>query len=243
MNVVAVIQARMTSTRLPGKILQDIGGQPMLARVISRLRRSRLLNDVAVATSTRSEDEQTEALCSKLGVPCYRGSEDDVLDRFYLAAVDNEAEAVVRITADCPLIDPGVSDKVIQAFLDQQPDYASNTIERTYPRGLDTEVVTMQVLRSAWQEAREPFQRAHVTPFIYQHPERFRLLSVCGRADHSGLRWTVDTPADMDFVRAVYQRFGNRDDFEWLDVVALMEKEPALVEINRQVQQKPLREG
>jgi len=242
-NVVAIVQARMTSTRLPGKILQEIGGQPMLARVVQRLRRAQKLSAVGVATSRRPEDEQTQALCAKLGVPCFRGSEEDVLDRFYLAAVESKAEAVVRITADCPLIDPAVVDEVIQAFLDHAPDYASNTIERMYPRGLDTEVVRMTALHRAWREAKEPFQRAHVTPFIYQHPELFRLFSVRGDADCSEYRWTVDTAEDLSFVREVYGRFAQRDDFAWQDVVALLRREPALLEINRGVRQKTLHEG
>ena len=243
MNIIAVIQARMTSARLPGKILQAISGVPMLECVVRRVRRCEPVKKVVVATSSRAEDDPTAALCRKIGVDCFRGDENDVLDRFYRAAAEHRSDVVVRITADCPLIDAGVSGKVIRAFLDQRPDYASNTLERTYPRGLDTEVMTMPALERAWREAREPYQRAHVTPYFYRDPARFRLLSVKGDADYSRYRWTVDTPEDMAFVRAVYARFPGRDDFSWSEAVALLEREPALVEINRQVSQKPLQEG
>jgi spore coat polysaccharide biosynthesis protein SpsF len=243
MKVVAIIQARMGSTRLPGKVLKDLSGKTVLERVISRIRRSQLIEHVIVATSTAAADSVIVDECERLSTDFFRGNEADVLDRYYRAAQQSRADAIVRITSDCPLIDPAVSDQTIRAYLDEQPDYASNTQPRTYPRGLDTEVMTFRALEAAWREAREPYQREHVTPYLYMHPERFKLLSVSGGVDYSQNRWTLDTAEDLDLLRAVYDRLGKRDDFSWRDVLRLMEQEPALAEINRHVGQKALHEG
>lgn len=241
--VVAIIQARMGSTRLPGKALIDIGGMSMLARVVRRVQRARTIAGVVVATTVGAADDAIVAECARLGVPTTRGSEDDVLDRYYQAAVAHQAQVIVRITSDCPLIDPDVIDLVVQAFQQAAPDYASNTLERRYPRGLDLEVFSFAALEQAWREAAEPYQRAHVTPFLYQHPERFRMLAVSGADDHSAHRWTVDTPEDLAFVRAVYARLGDADAFSWRAVLDLIEREPALAAINAHIEQKELRQG
>lgn len=238
MKVVAIIQARMGSTRLPGKVLKDLGGETVLARVVSRVRRFRFVNEVVVATSSDPADDIILKECQRLGTRVFRGSEQDVLGRYYGAAREAHAEVVVRITSDCPLIDPGVSDKTIQVFLDARPDYASNVLERTYPRGLDTEVMSFAALESAWRDAREAYQREHVTPFLYQHPERFKLLSVKGDHDYSQYRWALDTPEDLEFLRAVYARGVDRQDLVWQDVLSMVEREPELAEINRHIVQK-----
>lgn len=243
MRVVAIVQARMGSTRLPGKVLQDISGQSMLARVVRRLGKSQLIDETIVATSDRDGDVPIRRECERLGVRVFCGDEDDVLDRFYQAAVQYAAEAVVRITGDCPLIDAGVSDHVIQSFLGRGPDYACNFIKRTYPRGLDTEIMGMPTLERTWREASEPYQRVHVTPYIYTHPEQFCLLSVCGKRDYSHLRWTVDTPEDLEFVRAVYSHLEHLEDFCWVDVLDLLQREQSLGSLNRHIQQKALHEG
>ena len=247
MNVVAIIQARMGSTRLPGKVLTDLGGESMLARVVRRVRRATSLGQTVVAATESEADDPISRECERLGVALFRGSELDVLDRFYQAARRFSAAAVVRITSDCPLIDPGVIDRVVGAYLDWQPDYASNVLRRTYPRGLDAEVVSLEALERAWHEASEPYRRVHVTPFVYQHPEWFRLLSLtCGpepMRDASRLRWTVDTAEDLGLVREIYRRFGGEDTFGWTDVLDLLERDPSLVELNRAVQQKALHEG
>lgn len=243
MRVVAIIQARMGSTRLPGKVMKDIGGETMLARVVWRARRAKLLDEVVVATTNKSADTPIIAECGKLGVPVFRGDEQDVLDRYYHSAQANRAEAVVRITSDCPLIDPEIIDEVIQAFLKAKPDYASNTLNHTYPRGLDTEVMTMTSLERAWHESNKPYHRSHVTPYIYQNPDTFRLLSIKGQVDYSSLRWTVDTREDLNFVRSVYDRFANQDTFGWHDVLKVLAREPELIELNRHIRQKSLEEG
>ena len=243
MRIVAVVQARMGSSRLPGKVLKGLGGQSVLARVVQRLHRSSLISEVVVATSVSSGDEAVVREAERLNVGCFRGSEADVLDRFYRAARAFHADTVVRITSDCPLIDPEITDQTIRAFLNEQPDYASNGLERTYPRGLDTEAMTAEALARAWRKANEPYQREHVTPFLYEHPELFRILSVTNDMDCSAHRWTLDTPEDLEFIRAVYDRFGNGGDFSWRDVLQLVEREPALSELNSHVQQKALKEA
>jgi spore coat polysaccharide biosynthesis protein SpsF len=243
LNVVAIIQARMGSTRLPGKVLKDIQGETMLARVLNRVRRARLLDELLVATTDRFADDVIVKECQHWSVPVFRGDEEDVLDRYFRAAQLVKAEIVVRITSDCPLIDPEIIDKTIAAFLDARPDYASNTLVRTYPRGLDTEVMTHDVLGRAWQEARTPYQRVHVTPYIYERPAEFRILPVTGSADHSSLRWTVDAQEDLEFVRAIYSRFGDNDAFLWRDILDVLGREPQLIKLNRSVTQKAIHEG
>lgn len=242
-HVVAIIQARIGSTRLPGKVLVDLGGRPMLARVVRRTQRAARVDQVVVATSTDPADEPIVALCHELGVASFRGSREDVLDRYYQAALAYPADIVVRVTSDCPLIDPEVIDRVVAAFMDLEPDYASNTICRTYPRGLDTEAVSFEALRRAWREALLPYQRIHVTPYFYQNPEIFAIFPVIQGEDLSEGRWTVDTPEDLAFLRAIYARLGPDDAFSWQDVWRLLRKEPELAALNQHVCQKQLVEG
>ena len=229
----------MGSTRLPGKVLTDIHGHAMLWYVVQRTRAAETLDEVVVATTTEPADDAIVAFCREHGVGCFRGSEEDVLDRYYQAARDHNAQVVVRITSDCPLIDPEVVDKTVRAFLVEQPDYASNCVVRTYPRGLDTEVMTFRALELAWGGARQAYQRSHVTPYIYENPGQFRVLSVTGDEDYSANRWTVDALEDLEFVGAVYDRLEG-EGFLWSDVVRLLEREPELAEINRSVAQKAI---
>ena len=243
MSVIAIIQARMGSTRLPGKVLMDIFGASMLSRVVNRSKQAKLLNQIVVATSDKSIDDAVVREADRLGVLFFRGSENDVLDRYYQAAQSFGAEVVVRITSDCPLIDPTIIDKVINAFLNAKPDYASNALVRTYPRGLDVEAFSMSALTRAWQEASKPYERVHVTPYIYENPSIFKILSISDSHNYSNYRWTVDTPEDLEFVRRIYERLGDRVSFGWLDVLALCKKEPALAGLNSQVKQKLLQNG
>jgi spore coat polysaccharide biosynthesis protein SpsF len=240
MKIVAIVQARVGSSRLPGKVLADIAGQSMLGRVIERVRRIPGLSEVVVATTLAPEDEAIVEECGRIGAPFFRGSENDVLDRYYCACKEHEADAVVRITSDCPLIDPVESAKVVDAFLAQAADLAANDIKNTYPIGLGTEVIARKALLQAWSHATKPYERQHVTPYIYQHPEQFHLVSVEALSDHGNLRWTVDTPPDLEFVRAVYARLGGS--FGWHDVLSLLEREPDLIEINRHIRQKAIEE-
>jgi spore coat polysaccharide biosynthesis protein SpsF (cytidylyltransferase family) len=240
MKTVAIIQARMSSTRLPHKVLMDLGGQTVLARVIRRLSRSRMVSVFIVATTDLQVDDAIVRECQILGVSCFRGSEHDVLDRFYRAAQAVYAGSVVRITSDCPLIDAELVDDTVQIFEEQQADYASNVFPRTYPRGLDAEVFTMAALDRVWRQARAPHQREHVTPYFYEHPESFRLAFARSEADYSTYRWTLDTAEDLELLRSIYARFGNHDNFGWREVVTLMEREPELAELNTHVIQKSL---
>lgn len=242
MKIIAIIQAHMGSTRLPGKVLRDLGGQTMLARVVRRAQRASLLTEVTVACSTLPQDEVIVQECEGLGIRWFRGSDDDVLDRYHGAASAFGPDAVVRITSDCPLIEPEIVDKVIDIFLQSGADYASNTIDRSYPRGLDTEVFKKSCLDRAWKDALEQHQRVHVTPYLYEMPQLFRNIQVRGETDLSDMRWTVDTKEDYEFVSAIYTHFGNRDDFTWRDVLALLEAQPQLIAINQHIQQKSLRQ-
>ncbi|RLC82174.1 MAG: acylneuraminate cytidylyltransferase [Chloroflexi bacterium] len=242
MKTVAIIQAHMGSTRLPGKVLKDLAGEPMLARVVDRTRRTQTLDEVVVATTVQPADEAIVRLCAERGWPCFRGSEEDVLDRYYQAAVAHQADVVVRITSDCPLIEPEVVDLVVGEFLARQPevDYVSNTLPpRTFPRGLDTEVVSFEALERAWREDENPAWREHVTPYIYRNPERFDCHGVTNEVDYSGMRWTVDTPEDLELVRRSYEHFGH-DRFSWREVLAVLKERPDWLEINRHVRQKAI---
>jgi spore coat polysaccharide biosynthesis protein SpsF len=239
MRTVIIIQARMGSTRLPGKVLLGLAGEPMLGRVVSRARRSALAEEVVVATTTEPADRAVVELCAARGWPCFAGSCDDVLDRYYQAARRHGADAVVRLTADCPFIDPDVIDQVIASFREAEAvDYASNVLPpRTFPRGLDTEVFSFAALARAWHEDDNPAWREHVTPFLYRHPGWFRLRRVAAGADYSGFRWTVDTPEDRELAVRVYDAFGH-DRCSWHDVLALLGRHPDWMELNRQVEQK-----
>lgn len=241
MNVIAIIQARMGSTRLPGKVLEDISGETMLARVLARVTQSSLINSVLVATTEEAIDEAIVDECQRLQTPFFRGSESDVLDRYYQAAKAHDAEAVVRITSDCPLIDPGVIDQVVEVFLSANSDYASNFLERRYPRGLDIEIMKFSTLACAWNMAEEEYQRVHVTPYIYESPETFSLVSVSPDGDYGNYRWTVDVQEDLEFVRAVFSEMGDTNTFTWLDIIKLLERKPELTLINRGIEQKELR--
>jgi glutamate-1-semialdehyde 2,1-aminomutase/spore coat polysaccharide biosynthesis protein SpsF len=225
--IVAIVQARMGSSRFPGKTLATLLGQPMLARVVERVRQASRVDRVVVATSTGAADNPIAEFCRKEQILCFRGSEDDVLDRFQRAAKEYGADAVVRITADCPLVDAGVIDRVIERFQRGDCDYASNALRYTYPDGLDTEVFSMAALERAWREAKQPSEREHVTPYL--RSGMFRAVNVENEAPlDKSQRWTVDHPADLEFVRGVYSAFGGRSDFRYREVMQLLKERPEL---------------
>ena len=240
MRNVAIIQARMGSTRLPGKVLQDLAGEPMLARVVNRTGRAKTIQEVVIATTTNVLDDVIVELCKARDWSWFRGSEEDVLDRYYQAAKKYQADLIVRITSDCPLIEPEIVDQVVQEFLERWPelDYATNTWpQRTFPQGLDTEVMSRDALDRAWHEDRNPTWREHVTPYIYRNPDRFRIHNVLSQVDYSAMRWTVDTTEDLTFVRQIYDYF-DHDGFSWHEVLKALEEHPEWLEINRHIQQK-----
>jgi spore coat polysaccharide biosynthesis protein SpsF (cytidylyltransferase family) len=242
MKLAAIIQARTGSTRLPGKVLMDLEGETVLSRVVRRAQRSALIHEVVIATTTSGGDDAIVKEGRRLGVSVFCGQEMDVLDRYWQASLASGAAVIVRITSDCPLIDPGLVDQTIHAYLDQQADYASNDSPPTYPRGLDVEVFSAPALKRTWKEADAPYQREHVTPYIYEHPAIFRLASVTSEIDYSYHRWTLDTAEDLEFLRAVYARFHGRENFGWQEVLQLVEMEPALAAANAHVPQKHLKE-
>ena len=230
-RAVVVIQARIGSTRLPGKSLADIAGRPMLAHVAERAAEIPGIAGVVIATTVSPADEALVAFARQAGLNCIRGSEADVLDRFCLAARETRAEAIVRVTADCPLLDPEVSGRVLAAYLGRRPavDYASNVHPPTYPDGLDTEVISVEALETAARETQLPSDREHVTAYIWRRPERFRLVNVAHSDDLSAGRWTVDTEADLAFVRAVYEALGRTASRAGLaEVLRLLAERPEL---------------
>jgi len=237
MRTLAFVQARMGSTRLPGKVLADIDGEPMLARVVERAAAIPGVNVVVVCTTELEQDDALVELARARSWLMFRGSEDDVLDRFAGAARAHQADVIVRITSDCPLLDPEVSGRVLAAFCAGQPrvHYASNTMHRTFPRGLDTEVVRRDALDAADAEDRDPALREHVTPYI-RRSGRFVLQDVVDTEDHSNLRWTVDTPEDLRLVREVYHCLGGAAGYP--EVLALFARRPELASWNAHVAQK-----
>ncbi|HZW30750.1 MAG TPA: glycosyltransferase family protein [Isosphaeraceae bacterium] len=238
-RTVAIVQARLGSTRLPGKVLLDLAGAPMLARVVHRVRRAGSLDEVVIATTTEPADDALAALCTAEGWPCFRGSRDDVLDRYYRAALQHQADLVVRVCADCPLIEPAIIDRVVGELRECRPraDYACNVLPRpTYPLGLDVEAFWFETLSGVWREDRNPAWREHVTPFVYHHPARFAIQGVLHDRDLSAMRWTVDTPEDLELMRRIYAAFGH-DGFSWQEVLTLLEANPQWLEVNRHIPQ------
>jgi len=237
MNTVAIIQARMGSSRLPGKVPTRLGDKPVLQWVVGRATAAPHIDRVVVATSDLVHDQPIADFCQQAGVPCVQGSESDVLDRFRFAAGRHNAEAVVRITGDCPLLDPHITGQVVQLLQAGGCAYASNVEPRYFPRGLDTEAFTVAALYEAAAQAKETYEREHVTPYMTEHPDRFPRASITPDADYSQHRWTLDTPEDLELLRALVARLPKM--FDWRDVLAVVEADPSLQAINSGVQQKP----
>lgn len=244
-KIVIVVQARMGSTRLPGKSLRLILGQPLLGYLIERLKRVKLADELIVATTNADADQAIADFCIKKAVLCIRGSEEDVLDRYKQAADSGKATVIVRISGDCPLIDPAVVDKVIKQFIDRSPevDYVSNTLTRTYPRGMDVEVMSKQALDKAHKEAKLPEEREHVTPYIYRHPELFHLLNVPLPGDLSNLRLTVDTQEDFELIKLILEElYPTNQNFSLEDILKAFNNHPEWKSINAEVKQKNIDE-
>jgi spore coat polysaccharide biosynthesis protein SpsF (cytidylyltransferase family) len=243
MNIVCIIQARMGSSRLPGKVLMDLAGKPGLLRVIARVLESKLINHVVIATTTADRDQAivdcVDGYDSR--VSWYRGSEDDVLDRYYHAAVQANADIVVRITSDCPMIDPEIVDQVLEPMVnDSVLDYSSNVLGAlTFPRGLDTQAIRFSVLEHIWNIATEQEDREHVTLYVRKHPEQFKTNKVTHEPSLSFHRWTVDEPDDYRLMSLLYERLiPTKPHFRMKDVLEEFDKDPELIKINQQVQQK-----
>jgi spore coat polysaccharide biosynthesis protein SpsF len=260
-RVIAIIQGRMSSSRLPGKILADIAGQPMLQRVFIRTSRAAAVTETLFATTTDPSDDLVAEYCEFSGIPFTRGSLYDVLDRYYQAASQSNADVVVRITADCPVIDPVLIDDAVNTLLEGEYDFVCNRLpppwHRTYPIGLDVEVCTFAALKKAWQEAKEPQHREHAMPYFYEgvelssvsrqlsegiSPRGYRIAMLNNPTDFGDYRWTVDTAADLEFIRQIFARFDGRDDFTWQEVLDVVHSEPKLMEINAGVKHNTLKD-
>ena len=231
--IVAIVQARVTSTRLPEKVLRPILGQPMLFRQLERVRRSRQIDKLLVATSSDRSDDPLKEVCAHASAVLFRGSLDDVLDRFFQAAKLFCATHVVRLTGDCPLADPDLIDRVVAYYLENELDYCANDMPPSFPDGLDVEVLRFECLESAWREAILPSQREHVTPFIYQHPQRFKTGNYEHDQDLSHLRWTVDELVDFELIDEIYKNlYLANPHFNTQDVLNFLDLYPELKTIN-----------
>jgi spore coat polysaccharide biosynthesis protein SpsF len=241
LKVAAIIQARMNSTRLPGKILYKVLDTTLLAFQIERVRCATLIDEIIIATTTNPVDEPIVDLCRKLGVAYYRGSELDVLTRYYETATVFKADVIVRLTSDCPVIDPFTVDRVISHYLFQSAnlDYVSNILKRSYPRGMDTEVFSIKALRIAQHQATQMHDREHVTPYIFTNPERFRLGSIEYLSNESHHRWTVDTIEDFQLISMIIETlYPSKPNFTLEDMLVLLKEHPEWSKINAFIQQK-----
>jgi len=243
MKRVAIVQARMTSSRLPGKVLRELVGSPLLAHQLRRLRQCGRVDEIVVATTANPADDAVVALGEREGARWFRGSETDVLSRYVGAAREARAELVIRVTGDCPLLDPVVTDLVVEAAERHAGacDYASNIIERTYPRGLDTEALFRDTLERVHRFARSPAAREHVTGFLREEcPEYFRIVSVTDHENHADLRWTVDTTEDFAMVRRLYEDLGLAERLlGFREVAAYVRAHPEIAVMNAHVEQRP----
>jgi len=234
--IIAIIQARTSSTRLPNKVLKTIVGKPMLQLQIERVKQSKLIEKIIVATSVNSEDDAIEQLCQSLFIDCFRGDLDDVLDRYYQCAIKENAHHIVRLTGDCPLLDADIIDQVINLHLTQKTDYTSNCRIPQLPDGLDVEVFTMSALQQSFEQAQKPSEREHVTPYMRNHNELFKQSDFQYTQDLSHYRWTVDEEKDFEFVSKVYQYlYPAKPDFAMQDILHLLKKHPELTAINQNI--------
>lgn len=243
MKVAAIIQARMGSMRLPGKILKTINGKTLLEYQIERVKQARSIDQIIIATTVKDSEQPIVDLCEKLGVDYYRGSEENVLSRYYEGAQTFGVDVVARLTSDCPIIDPKVIDQVVKHYLDNQSsvDYVSNTLERTYPRGLDTEVFSFEALGKAYHEAVLPRDKEHVTAYFYTNPNLFKLQGIKNETDYGSYRWTVDTAEDFELIQLILTELYNPNQLFLLgDVIKLLKDHPEWNEINAHIEQKKL---
>ncbi len=236
--LVAILQARLNSRRLPGKVLLPIAGKPLLLHAVERVRRAKAVDHMIVATSQEASDDALAEFCHRHDVDCFRGSLNDVLDRFYQAGRSCHADDVMRLTGDNPMIDPDMLDDLVTFYRAGDYDYASNATVRTFPRGLDAEVLPWRMLEHAWRVAELPYDREHVTTWHRARPQQLAIGEFCDTVDRSDWRWTVDEPADLEFMERVFAALYDKNpQFTRHDVHALLERRPDLVAINAHVEQ------
>ena len=236
MKTVLIIQARMQSSRLPGKVLLPLAGKPMLEWVITRAKHAQVIDSCMVATTVDAADDPIEHWCTENKVPVYRGSQFDVLDRYYHAAELAGADVIIRVTADCPLIDPALIDRLFAFYMKEQADFAANRLpppwRRTYPIGLDAEIVSMDMLTKAWKNAEEKYEREHVMPWFYDTPGRCKVSILDNPEDYGMHRWTVDTPEDYAMMQAMFEKLPDPLTVSWTDVLEVIRENPELEMIN-----------
>jgi spore coat polysaccharide biosynthesis protein SpsF (cytidylyltransferase family) len=232
--ILAILQARLSSTRLPGKVLKEILGKPMLQLELERIQQCKSIDKIIVATSDASDDKDIKKLCDTLAIDCYQGNLGDVLDRYYQAAIQYNPDHIVRLSGDCPLHDPILIDKIIQEYLEKELDYCCNTIDPTFPDGLDTWVFSFDALRESWEKAKRPSEREHVVMYIKKNPDKFKIMNYKGNQDLSAMRWTVDEPQDFTFVKTVYEAlYLTTPCFTTHDVLTLLNNNPEFQKINQ----------
>jgi spore coat polysaccharide biosynthesis protein SpsF (cytidylyltransferase family) len=236
MKATAIIQARVGSTRLPGKVLLKIMGKTILEYGLERVKKAKMIDKIIVATTKKEEDLSIVNLMHKLKVNVYRGSEDDVLDRYYQAAKIFKAKHIARITSDNPLIDPQIIDKIVKRYFESSADYCSNTLEETFPDGEDVEVFKFSALREAWKKAKLPSEREHVTPYLKKHPEKFKIVNVKNKKNLSDKRWTVDGKKDFELIKAILKAlYPKNPSFLMKDILKFLKTNPRLEDLNKYV--------
>jgi spore coat polysaccharide biosynthesis protein SpsF (cytidylyltransferase family) len=236
MSIIAIIQARVSSTRLPKKVLEKIEDRTVLEHVINRVQAAKKIDDIVVATTVKKEDLEIVQLCAKLGVSVFCGSEDDVLDRHYQAARLFKADHIVRITSDSPLIDPMVIDEVIKLYFKEEADYATNAMPATYPDGLDTEVFSFKTLKIAWKNAKLSSEREHVTPYIWKNPNIFKIVNLKCEYNLNDKRWTLDEPEDFKFIKIIYKNLYSEDSlFGMKKILDFLKKHLEIEELNNNI--------
>ncbi|MGE5473225.1 MAG: cytidylyltransferase domain-containing protein [Ignavibacteriales bacterium] len=237
MSSIAIVQARMGSSRFYGKVLKEICGKTIIEHIVYRLKQVQKIDKVVLATSSTEKDNPIEELCKNKGIPFFRGSESDVLDRFYQAAKHfgaKNGDTIIRITGDCPLIDPKIVDEIIKMFIERDSDYGANVNPPTFPDGLDTEVMKFSTLEKSWKEAKLLSEREHVTLHIRNHPEIFSISNYVSDIDYSDLRWTLDESEDFEVIKAIYENLYTEDKvFLMDDILKLLERKKEITEINK----------
>ncbi len=243
-HIVASIEARMTSTRLKGKILKHCVGKPMLELLIERVKRSNYIQDIVVATTNNLTDDATVDCAKRLGVRFYRGSEEDVVGRVTEAMIESKADIVVQLTGDCPLLDWNIIDQLIRIYLNNSFDYVSNTLIRSFPRGLDVQIASIDVLKESLRIAKDIPQHEHVFLSVYENPDKFKLFNLMAPADlcRPDLRWTLDTQDDFNFIEEIYKHFYKKNpEFTSKDIILFLKSHPEIIELNSDVIQKKVR--
>ena len=242
MSTNAIIQARCGSTRFPNKVFADVNGKPLIWHVVNRLTHAKTINKLVIATTINEKDDKIEKWCNENNVACYRGSENDVLNRYYSASVAFPSDIVVRITADDPFKEPAVIDAVVNKLINEGFDHVTNNFPPSWPEGLDCEAFTFAALEASEKSTNDAFEREHVTQYIYHNPDKFKIGNVASPKNLSYLRWTIDKEVDYEMVKAVYahRNPANTDILLLDEILDILEKNPEIKEINSSVERSAM---